>query len=113
MTQATITIHYTEALALIQEIQAKKDTLDMEMVDWIDWSEEVIGMLCDMFDIEEPVEGKNVLKRAEAIKEVKDLRVKLAKLGNSPDDILIYGVLQGGIGTLCRLFNIKDEEVNG
>ena len=52
----TIEIKYVpiaEALALIHEIQEKKDNLGMEMTEWIEWGEDVVGRLCDMFDIKE------------------------------------------------------------
>lgn len=110
--QGRVHIRYGDAIELIQEIQAKRDNLGLELSEWVKFGDDVIGMVCDLFDIEDPVEGKNVLKRAEAIKEVKKLRAEQDKLGNSLD-VAKYGILQGGISTLCRIFNITIEEVNG
>ena len=110
--QDRVHIRYGDAIELIQEVQAKRDNLGLELSEWVKFGDDVIGMVCDLFNIEDPVEGKNVLKRAEAIKEVKELMAELDKLGNSLD-VVKYGVLQGGISTLCRLFNISIEEVNG
>lgn len=98
MKQATSTIHYTEALELIQDIQAMKDNLGLELSDWVKFGDEVIGMVCDLFDIEEPYVGS---MRAAAIKEVKHQTAEQEK----------FGVMQGGITTLRRLFNISDKEV--
>jgi len=89
----TIEIKYvpiTEAIELIQRIRTKKDSLGMEMVDWIEWGDEVIGMVCDLFDIEKPEvevrEGKEKLRWY--LKESVRLRKESEKLEEQSENYL-------------------------
>jgi hypothetical protein len=62
--QGRVHIRYGDAIELIQEIQEKKDNLGLILSEWIEFSDEVIGMVCGLFDIEKPDE-----KREEASEE--------------------------------------------
>jgi len=52
--QGRVHIRYGDALELIQDIQTKKDDLGLELSEWIKFGDDVIGMVCDLFDIEKP-----------------------------------------------------------
>jgi hypothetical protein len=62
--QGRVHIRYGDAIELIQEIQEKKDNLGLDLSEWIEFGDYVIGMVCDLFDIEKPEE-----KREEAREE--------------------------------------------
>lgn len=50
--QGLVHIRYGDAIELIQEIQEKKDNLGLELSEWIKFGDDVIGMVCNLFDIE-------------------------------------------------------------
>ena len=65
--QRDVTVSYGKALELIQGINEKKDNLGLELLDWIVFGDDVIGMVCDLFGVEVPDAGKEkeVKKRVE------------------------------------------------
>lgn len=52
--QGRVHIHYGDAIELIHEIQEKKDNMGMELSELIKVGDDVIGMVCTLFDIEKP-----------------------------------------------------------
>ena len=52
--QGRVHIRYGDAIELIQEIQTKRDNLGLELSEWVKFGDDVIGRVCDMFDIEVP-----------------------------------------------------------
>ena len=88
--QGLVHIRYGNVLELIQDIQEKRDNLGMAMTDWIEFGDDVIGMVCDLFDIEKPEvevrEGKEKLRWY--LKESVRLRKESEKLEEQSENYL-------------------------
>ncbi len=61
--QGMVNIRYGDAIELIQELRIRRENIGLEFGEWVDWAEEVIGMVCDIFDIKEEEVGRNARRK--------------------------------------------------